>query len=53
MDIVALGRLVEALGFESLFLPEHTHLPVAGASTARKLLDESQPSNTLMRNWKY
>ncbi|MFN8513247.1 MAG: LLM class F420-dependent oxidoreductase [Chloroflexia bacterium] len=32
MDIVALGRLVEALGFESLFLPEHTHLPVAGAS---------------------
>jgi probable F420-dependent oxidoreductase len=32
MDIVALGRLVESLGFESLFLPEHTHLPVAGAS---------------------
>jgi probable F420-dependent oxidoreductase len=32
MDIVALGRLVEALGFESLFLPEHTHLPATGAS---------------------
>jgi probable F420-dependent oxidoreductase len=32
MDIVQLGRLVESLGFESLFLPEHTHLPVAGAS---------------------
>ena len=32
MDVVALGRLVEARGFESLFLPEHTHLPVAGAS---------------------
>ncbi|MEJ8856941.1 dienelactone hydrolase family protein [Variovorax robiniae] len=28
-------------------------LPVAGASTSRKLLDESQPSNTLMKNWKY
>jgi probable F420-dependent oxidoreductase len=32
MAIVALGRLVEACGFESLFLPEHTHLPVAGTS---------------------
>jgi probable F420-dependent oxidoreductase len=32
MEVVALGRLVEELGFESLFLPEHTHLPVAGAS---------------------
>lgn len=26
-------------------------LPVAGAETARKLLDESQPSNTLMARW--
>lgn len=26
-------------------------LPVAGAETARKLLDESLPSNTLMRRW--
>lgn len=32
MDIVALGRLVESLGFESLFLPEHTHVPITGAS---------------------
>lgn len=32
MAIVALGRLVEASGFESLFVPEHTHLPVAGAA---------------------
>ena len=26
-------------------------LPVAGAETARKLLDEAQPSNSLMPNW--
>ena len=27
-------------------------LPVAGAETARKLLDETLPSNTLMARWK-
>src|SRR3954454_13059645 len=27
-----LGLLLEEGGFESLFLPEHTHLPVSGAS---------------------
>ena len=27
-------------------------LPVAGVETARKLLDESLPSNTLMARWK-
>src|SRR4051794_8242507 len=27
-----LGPLLEERGFESLFLPEHTHLPVGGAS---------------------
>src|SRR5918998_6425126 len=32
MDVRALGRLLEERGFESLFLPEHTHLPVRGAS---------------------
>jgi carboxymethylenebutenolidase len=26
-------------------------LPVAGAETARKLLDENFPSNMLMKNW--
>lgn len=26
-------------------------LPVAGAETAKKLLDESLPSNTLMKRW--
>ena len=26
-------------------------LPVAGVETARKLLDEGQPSNTLMARW--
>jgi len=26
-------------------------LPVAGVETARKLLDENQPSNTLMAAW--
>ena len=28
-----------------------TGLPVAGVETARKLLDENLPSNTLMANW--
>ncbi|MDR5856344.1 dienelactone hydrolase family protein [Caballeronia sp. LZ062] len=28
-----------------------TGLPVAGRETARKMLDETLPSNTLMRNW--
>ncbi len=28
-----------------------TGLPVAGLETARKLVDETLPSNTLMRNW--
>jgi carboxymethylenebutenolidase len=26
-------------------------LPVAGIETARKLIDENQPSNTLMKRW--
>ena len=26
-------------------------LPVAGIETARKLVDEKQPSNTLMKRW--
>jgi len=29
MDVVELGRETEARGFESLFLPEHTHIPSA------------------------
>jgi probable F420-dependent oxidoreductase len=29
MDVVELGREVEARGFESLFLPEHTHIPTS------------------------
>jgi alkanesulfonate monooxygenase SsuD/methylene tetrahydromethanopterin reductase-like flavin-dependent oxidoreductase (luciferase family) len=32
IDSRMLGRLVEEHGFDSLFLPEHTHLPVHGAS---------------------
>ena len=32
MDMRALGRMVEDAGFESLFLPEHTHLPAYGGS---------------------
>lgn len=32
MDVRDLGQLVEEAGFESLFLPEHTHLPAYGAS---------------------
>lgn len=32
MDLRDLGRLLEERGFESLWLPEHTHLPVGGAS---------------------
>jgi probable F420-dependent oxidoreductase len=28
IDVVELGRAAEDLGFESLFFPEHTHLPV-------------------------
>src|SRR3954464_7639316 len=28
MDVVALARAAEERGFESLFLPEHTHIPV-------------------------
>jgi carboxymethylenebutenolidase len=27
-------------------------LPVAGAATARKVVDKAQPSNTLMPAWK-
>ena len=32
LDVGEVGRLLEEHGFESLFLPEHTHLPVRGAS---------------------
>ncbi len=32
VDARLVGRLVEEHGFESIFLPEHTHLPVHGAS---------------------
>ncbi|MXW48554.1 MAG: dienelactone hydrolase family protein, partial [Gammaproteobacteria bacterium] len=34
-----------------LGLIDSNELPVAGHETAVKLVDESQPSNTLMRNW--
>src|SRR6185437_7671701 len=29
LDPREIGRMVEAQGFESLFFPEHTHIPVA------------------------
>jgi len=29
MDVVALAREVEARGFDSLYLPEHTHIPIS------------------------
>src|SRR5215211_5946947 len=29
MDLSELGKRVEAAGFESLFVPEHTHIPVS------------------------
>jgi len=29
MNVVDLGRAAEGLGFESLFLPEHTHIPTS------------------------
>jgi probable F420-dependent oxidoreductase len=32
IDVVELGRTVEDLGFESLFLPEHTHIPTSRRS---------------------
>src|SRR5262249_47252587 len=32
IDVRALGRMVEAAGFESIFFPEHTHLPAYGDS---------------------
>ena len=28
MDLADLGKRVEAAGFESIFVPEHTHIPV-------------------------
>jgi carboxymethylenebutenolidase len=28
-----------------------TGLPIAGIETARKMVDENLPGNTLMRNW--
>jgi probable F420-dependent oxidoreductase len=31
-DVRDVGRLLETAGFESLFVPEHTHMPVAGDS---------------------
>jgi len=32
VDLPTLGRMLEAAGIESIFLPEHTHLPVATVS---------------------
>ncbi len=29
VDVVTLGRALEARGFDSLFLPEHTHIPTS------------------------
>ena len=31
--------------------PKKSGLPVAGAETARKLVDENFPSNLLMKKW--
>jgi carboxymethylenebutenolidase len=31
--------------------PKKTGLPIAGAESARKLVDENFPSNMLMKNW--
>jgi probable F420-dependent oxidoreductase len=32
LSVVDLGRMVEEMGFESLFFPEHTHIPVSRRS---------------------
>ena len=32
LDPVVLGKEAEAFGFESLFFPEHTHIPVSRKS---------------------
>jgi probable F420-dependent oxidoreductase len=32
IDLVELGQLAEERGFESLFVPEHTHIPASGRS---------------------
>jgi len=37
IDPVSLGRAAEERGFESLFFPEHTHIPVARQTPARQL----------------
>ena len=31
--------------------PKQSGMPIAGAETARKLVDENFPSNMLMKNW--
>ena len=36
---------------DSRFMHDPKLLPVAGVETARKLLDETLPSNTLMPSW--
>lgn len=54
MNLVDLGREVEAAGFESLFLPEHTHIPTSrrspwpgGPNLPREYLHTFDPFVTL------
>ncbi|MFJ3825558.1 LLM class F420-dependent oxidoreductase [Streptomyces nodosus] len=54
IDPVSLGRAVEERGFESLFLPEHTHIPVSRESPyvpmrvkAHHVLSEEKVPTTL------
>jgi probable F420-dependent oxidoreductase len=55
MRVDALARAVEERGFESLFVPEHTHIPVArrspfplGGELPREYYHDSDPFITLM-----
>ena len=42
----------QATALVQLGLLDPKNLPVAGRETAQKLVDETQPSNTLMKRWK-
>ena len=53
IDPAELARLAEERGFESLFFPEHTHIPAARA-TARRAAASSRASTSTpsTRSWR-
>ena len=53
INIVELARALEERGFESLFVPEHTHIPVSARARSRAAANcRSAMPIPMIRSWR-